>query len=67
MFAVKMIFNLKVMKNSAGNQKIFKVDTAYLEFLQKEVDLVVIIKKFEKLKEQLNRAHENGLNILQKI
>ena len=51
----------------AGNKEIFKVDTACLLFLQKKVDLVVKIKKFENLIEKLQRTNVNGLNSLIKI
>ena len=46
---------------------IFRINSVYLEFLQKEVDLVVIIKKFEKFKEKLHSANVNGLNSIKMI
>jgi len=42
----------------------FRIDVLCLKFLQKEVDVVVIIKK---IKEKLHKANENGLNSLEKI
>ena len=60
-------FPSKMYGRIAGNKEIFKVDTACLLFLQKKVDLVVKIKKFENLIEKLQRTNVNGLNSLIKI
>ena len=58
MFDTKSILKLKSRKNFVGNHK-YEV---CLKFLQKEVDIVVIIKKIKNIKEKLNKANENGSN-----
>ena len=41
--------------------KINAINSLCMKFQQKEIDQVVIIKKFESLKEKLHRANENGV------
>ena len=63
MFDTKSILKLKSRKNFVGNHK-YQV---CLKFLQKEVDIVVIIKKIKIIKEKLHKTNENGWNSLEKI
>ena len=45
----------------------FRIDLVFVKFLQKEVDIVVTIKKIKNIKEKLHKANENGLNSLVEI